>query len=681
MRPRAITRDLDWGVTIPLDGWRDRPFKKFYVWFDAVIGYFSASVEWARRSGDAGRLAARGGHDPDARQVYFMGKDNITFHAQIWPALLLGHNGPGDHGGEPGRYGALEPPDRDRVQRVPDDERVEVLHVARHRHLRRTTSCASSARTRCGTSSRWPARRPRTPTSPGTSSSGGPTSSWPTSGATWSTGRSRWRTRTSVRSRHPAATDADAELLALSAAASTTVGDLLARSGSRRPSARRCGSSARPTSTCPIRSRGSSSDDRSGAATVLHTALQVVDDANTLLTPFLPHSAQQIFDALGGAGVWAAQPEIREVTDLDDVEGAGPGRYPVSPATTPPSRPAGRHADRGGRPLAKPTPLFAKLDPELGETGPGVARPPGRRAIRPGCPGAPTSEAAADGRAPPEPLPVPVVDAHTHLDACGCVTAAEVEAAMAGRRRSACRGGHRRRRPGLRALGRRGRHWARPVCAAVALHPTRAGRSTAAKAPKSSGWPPAPGWWPSVRPVSTTTGTHSPHDAQAGARSAGTSSSPSALGKPLMIHDRVAHDDVLAVLDERGRAGDGGVPLLLRRRRDGPRRASTPGTCCPSPARSLFRNAAPRGGRAACARRTSYWSRPTPRFSPRTRFRGGRTSRTACRGPSAGWPRSALSPPSGWPPAPGGPRRRCSASGAAAAAARPSPGAATSRST
>jgi len=51
LHPRAITRDLDWGVPVPLDGWRDRPDKRIYVWFDAVIGYLSASIEWARRSG------------------------------------------------------------------------------------------------------------------------------------------------------------------------------------------------------------------------------------------------------------------------------------------------------------------------------------------------------------------------------------------------------------------------------------------------------------------------------------------------------------------------------------------------------------------------------------------------------------------------------------------------------
>ena len=57
-------------------------------------------------------------------------------------------------------------------------------------------------------------------------------------------------------------------------------------------------------------------DDPDRRDTILHTALQVVQDANTLLTPFLPHAAQKVHDALGGSGVWAAQPEVREVDDL-----------------------------------------------------------------------------------------------------------------------------------------------------------------------------------------------------------------------------------------------------------------------------------------------------------------------------------------------------------------------------
>ena len=57
IRPRAMTRDIDWGIAVPLDGWRENPTKKLYVWFDAVIGYLSASIEWARRTGRHRRLA------------------------------------------------------------------------------------------------------------------------------------------------------------------------------------------------------------------------------------------------------------------------------------------------------------------------------------------------------------------------------------------------------------------------------------------------------------------------------------------------------------------------------------------------------------------------------------------------------------------------------------------------
>src|SRR5207344_1726906 len=76
IRPRAMTRDIDWGIPVPLDGWRDNPTKRLYVWFDAVVGYLSASVEWARRTGDPERWR-EWWNDPEALSYYFMGKDNI----------------------------------------------------------------------------------------------------------------------------------------------------------------------------------------------------------------------------------------------------------------------------------------------------------------------------------------------------------------------------------------------------------------------------------------------------------------------------------------------------------------------------------------------------------------------------------------------------------------------------
>ena len=73
VRPRAMTRDIDWGIPIPLEGWEDNPTKRLYVWFDAVIGYLSASIEWARRIGDAGALA-RVVERPDGRVLLLPGQ-------------------------------------------------------------------------------------------------------------------------------------------------------------------------------------------------------------------------------------------------------------------------------------------------------------------------------------------------------------------------------------------------------------------------------------------------------------------------------------------------------------------------------------------------------------------------------------------------------------------------------
>ncbi len=113
LRPRAMTRDIDWGIPVPLDGWRDQP-KRLYVWFDAVIGYLSASIEWARRlalvEGGDGERWREWWNDPEALAYYFMGKDNIVFHSVIWPAELLAYDGRGTRGGGPGAYGDLNLP-------------------------------------------------------------------------------------------------------------------------------------------------------------------------------------------------------------------------------------------------------------------------------------------------------------------------------------------------------------------------------------------------------------------------------------------------------------------------------------------------------------------------------------------------------------------------------------------
>ena len=90
LRDRAITRDIEWGVPVPVKGFEN---KRLYVWFEAVIGYLSASKQWAREiAGDEDKWRSFW-EDKTAKTYYFMGKDNIPFHTIIWPAMLMGYEG------------------------------------------------------------------------------------------------------------------------------------------------------------------------------------------------------------------------------------------------------------------------------------------------------------------------------------------------------------------------------------------------------------------------------------------------------------------------------------------------------------------------------------------------------------------------------------------------------------
>lgn len=83
---RPITRDLSWGIEVPVEGWEE---KRLYVWFEAVIGYLSAPVEWSHITGQPDAWHSWW-FNPQAKAYYFIGKDNIPFHAVIWPAQLIG---------------------------------------------------------------------------------------------------------------------------------------------------------------------------------------------------------------------------------------------------------------------------------------------------------------------------------------------------------------------------------------------------------------------------------------------------------------------------------------------------------------------------------------------------------------------------------------------------------------
>ncbi|MBV9823836.1 MAG: methionine--tRNA ligase [Actinobacteria bacterium] len=364
LQPRAITRDLDWGVPVPLDGWRDRKDKRIYVWFDAVIGYLSASIEWARRSGDPDAWRAWW-NDGSAEAYYFMGKDNIVFHAEIWPAMLFGYSGIGAKGGTPGELGALNRP----------------FDVVSSEYLTMEGKKFSSSRNVViyvgDMLSRYDADALRYYLT-----AAGPENQ--DTDFTWAefvrrnndelvAGWGNLVNRTiSMTAKNlgaiPAAgdlTEIDRTLLATSQAAFGSVGELIGRNRQKAAlgeAMRVVGEANKYLSdTAPWKLKNTDPDRM---ASVLHTTLQVVDDLKTLLTPFLPSTSQKVFEALGGTGTWAAMPDLVEV---DEPTAAGSPSYSV---LTGDYRTQARWESRpieAGRPLAAPTPIIAKLDPSVVE--------------------------------------------------------------------------------------------------------------------------------------------------------------------------------------------------------------------------------------------------------------------------------------------------------------------------
>jgi methionyl-tRNA synthetase len=361
LKPRAITRDLDWGVPIPLPDWRDRADKRIYVWFDAVIGYLSASVEWARRTGDdeAWRPWWSPGPDgpPDGR--YFMGKDNVVFHSVIWPSILLGASGRPQ--GRPGPLGELELPSEvvsseflTMEGRKFSSSRSVVIYVrdVLERYgpdaLRYYLSIAGPENS--DTDFTWEQFVTRNNTE---------------LVAGW--GNLVNRTLSLVAKNVgsippvPPMEKADVQVLAASRAAFGTVGALLDRSQQKAAITEAMRVVGEANKYLSDQAPWKLKDDPARRDAVLHVALQLVDDAKALLTPFLPHSADAVHRMLGSDATWSGQPELTVVDDLD----GGPA-YPVlqgdyaGAAAVWESRPL-----NVGTPLAPPTPLFRKLDPSV----------------------------------------------------------------------------------------------------------------------------------------------------------------------------------------------------------------------------------------------------------------------------------------------------------------------------
>jgi len=338
LKPRAITRDLDWGVPVPLPGWEDNPHKKIYVWFDAVIGYLSASIEWAANRGEPDAWKDWW-ENADSRHYYTMGKDNITFHTVMWPAILMG-------------VGDLHLPD--------DIVASEFLHMEGKKFstsrgqviyvkdvldqydadaLRYYLMIAGPENQ--DTDFTWSefVRRNNDELV-----------------ATW--GNLVHRTLVNAHRNfgavpQPASlTERDQALTRDVEAALDYVAQQLEEGRFQNALKHAMGVAAKVNVYLGTEQPWHTiKTDRERAATVLYVAIRCVDNLKTMLTPFLPFSAQRLHAMLGYDDVIAPQPEVKDVGDHRVITGDYDSRDRWLPSQLEP-----------GRKLPEPAPLFKRLD-------------------------------------------------------------------------------------------------------------------------------------------------------------------------------------------------------------------------------------------------------------------------------------------------------------------------------
>lgn len=376
IRPRAMTRDIDWGVPVPIEGWQDNEAKKLYVWFDAVVGYLSAAIEWAYRIGEPDAWK-RFWTNPEAVSYYFMGKDNITFHSQIWPAELLGYRGEGSKGGVEHSFGTLQLPTevvsseyltmlgskfssskgvviyvKDFLKEFgPDSLRYFIAVAGPENNDTDFTWDEFVRRTNNELANGWGNLVNRTVSM-----------AFKNFGMVPTPGELQ---------------EADQKILDTALKAYEEAGEHLDNNRFKAGITAAMHLVGEANAYIAEQEPWNLEKDDPRLATVLWVALQVVSDCNTLLTPYLPHLSQKVHETLGREGIWAAMPQIHEVNDDMPVEPVGVGlpekghSYPVimGDYSTQQAQWA-RTPMEPGVPLAKPRPLVIKLDPQLAETGP-----------------------------------------------------------------------------------------------------------------------------------------------------------------------------------------------------------------------------------------------------------------------------------------------------------------------
>ncbi len=356
LKPRPITRDLDWGVPIPVAGYDELEDKKIYVWFDAVIGYLSASVEWASNRGDP-EAWREWWQNPAAEHTYFMGKDNIVFHTVIWPSMLLGYGA----GGELGGGGAnLE---------LPDNVASSEFLTMEGKKFSSSRNVAILVRDFLSRYDPDALRYFISIAGPETQDTDFTWSEFVRRNndelvATWGnlvnrTLQSAFKNFGHVPEPGPLV-PADSELLVEIERGFESVGTLIEAArfkAALQEAMRLAGLGNQYVAAQAPWSLLESDPER--AATVLFVALRAIDNLKILFTPFIPFSSQRLHELLGYEGLIAGPLELRTVTEDEGHEHvvltgdyeSWVGRW------TPSALPAGQT-------LREPAPLFTKLDAE-----------------------------------------------------------------------------------------------------------------------------------------------------------------------------------------------------------------------------------------------------------------------------------------------------------------------------
>jgi methionyl-tRNA synthetase len=351
LKRRAITRDLDWGVPVPLPGWEDNPHKKIYVWFDAVIGYLSASIEWAVEHGEPDAWKDWW-LNPASWHYYVMGKDNITFHTVMWPSILMGVS------------------DAKERYELPDD-----IVASEHLHMegQRLSTSRGHVIYVNDVLDRYDADALRYYLMIAGPENQDTDFTWSEFVrrnndelvATW--GNLVHRTLVNAHRNFGAVpepgklTEADNTLIKEVEEALDQVALQLgqARFQIALKSALTVAAKVnvylgteQPWHTIKT--------DRERAGTVLYVALRCVDNLKLMFTPFLPFSSQKLHRMLGYDDVIAEQPEVREVVEDGASHSVLTGDYSSEDRWKPSTLPAGRK-------LPVPEALFKRLDPVVEE--------------------------------------------------------------------------------------------------------------------------------------------------------------------------------------------------------------------------------------------------------------------------------------------------------------------------